>query len=122
MPRQGKNYSINGKSAQFLISSKKWLVKINDKEYHFKNVIELVKHFPEFLKVDRIAYMVKHKENIQRPVAKEKSPRMVQNPKKNQLQKTERCYNCSGSGVNISGFKCPNCKGKGEIIITATLY
>jgi len=122
MPRQGIEYSIKGIKAQFQVSSKQWLVKSKDKEYYFKNVIEMVEQFPELLKLDRISFMVSNKTKLRPRKFKVHNPTIIEIPKNVHLQKTERCYYCSGSGVTVTGFKCQNCKGKGEIIVTATLY
>lgn len=122
MPRRGIKYSISGITAQFVFSTKQWLVESNNKEYYFKNVLEVVEQFPDLLKVDRISYMTKYKERVETGLVKEHNSKTIQKPKKEELQKVETCYYCSGSGITVSGFKCTNCKGTGEIVVTATLY
>lgn len=122
MSKKSIKYTYEDVTAQFNISTKKWFVLSNNKEYYFKNVLELVDSFPVLLNVKKIQYMVKLRKSTHDDHEEQKEKRSIYVSSQRREYKKELCYYCSGSGRSVTGAKCDNCDGKGIIVVMANIY
>lgn len=107
---------------------RKWVVVhlSNNKTEEFSSILKVVAAFPFLLGLEpiKLAHM-RALEKIEQQLKNENSKKMSPRPsvprpsvKTKNEEQVVNCYYCDGSGISAF-LKCPNCNGKGIIIVTS---